>query len=150
LISFGAVAADYDVELARSYAKLFEPATGAKVGKALHCMMPGMLVKQLQSGKQIVPLDVRTPNEFGMFSMTLPNSMRIPVNEVFLQKNLDRIPRDKMVVVVCKSGARAMAVTTALRHLGFNNVYLLKGGMMALAKHLGPKQANPPVKVSAR
>ena len=150
LISFSATAGGYDAELAQSYAKLFEPVAGAKAGKALRLMKPDQLVKNLQQGKQIVSLDIRTPNEFGVFGMTLPDSMSIPVNKVFLPENLDRIPQDKTVVIICKSGTRATAVGTALRHVGFNNVYVLKGGLMALSKYQNAKTANPPPKVAAR
>ena len=38
-------------------------------------------------------------------------------------------------------GARAAAVGTALRHIGFDNVYILKGGFQALAAYYGPRQA---------
>jgi rhodanese-related sulfurtransferase len=151
LISFGVAAAGYDVELAASYAKLFEPAIGARTGKALHLIKPDQLVKELQAGKQIVALDVRTPNEFGVFGLTVPGSIEMPINEVFLPENLERIPQDKTVVVVCKAGTRAAAVGTALRHVGFENVYVLKGGLMALSKYLDPKTANPPMpELSAR
>lgn len=150
LISFSAAAGGYDVELAQSYAKLFEPAVGATTGKALHLMKPEQLINDLQKGKQVVALDVRTPNEFGVFGMTLPDSMSIPVNELFLAENLDRIPHDKPVIVVCKSGTRATAAGTALRHVGFDNVYVLKGGITALSKHLNAKTANPPPRVAVR
>lgn len=146
LISFGVAAAGYDAQLAQSYARLFEPVAGAKAGKALHLMPPGQLVKNLQAGKPLVALDVRTPNEFGVFGLTLPESLSIPVNEVFLPENLERIPQDKTVLVVCKSGTRATAVATALRHIGFSDVYILKGGLVALSTYLTPKVANPPAK----
>jgi rhodanese-related sulfurtransferase len=63
------------------------------------------------------------------------------VNELFKSDNLDKIPTDKPVVIVCKSGARATAVGTALRHIGFDNVYILKGGFQGLSSHFGAKQA---------
>jgi rhodanese-related sulfurtransferase len=150
LISFGVAAADYDVQLAQSYARLFEPVAGAKAGKALHLVKPEGLVKDLQAGKPIVALDIRTPNEFGVLGITLPETLAIPANEVFNPGNLDRIPQDRTVVVVCQSGTRAVAAGTGLRHIGFDNVYVLKGGIMALAKYLTPKTANPPPKVAVR
>jgi rhodanese-related sulfurtransferase len=50
------------------------------------------------------------------------------------------------VVIVCLSGTRASAAGTALRHIGFENVYILKGGFKALAGYLDPKEANAPLK----
>ena len=150
LVFFSSTVVGYDADLAQSYAKFFQPVAGAKMGKALHFVTPEKLVKDLQRGKQIVTLDIRTPNEFGVFGMTLPESMSIPVNNVFQTENLNRIPEDKQVVIICKSGARAIAVGTALRHVGFKNVYILKGGLTALSNYLNAKRANPPEKVAAR
>ena len=149
-LCFSSVVVGYDADLAESYSKFFQPVAGAKMGKALHFVTPQKLVTDLQKGKEVVTLDIRTPNEFGVFGMTLPDSMSIPVNNVFLPENLDRIPEDKQVVIICKSGARAIAVGTALRHVGFKNVYILKGGLMALSKYLSAKTANPPKKLAAR
>lgn len=140
---FGAAAAQaYDQELAASYAALFEPVAGAKAGKAMHLMTAEALMTEVQEGKALVPLDVRTPAEAQVFTMALPGSLAIPVNEVFTGENLARIPTDKKVVVLCLSGTRATAVGTALRHVGFDNVYILKGGYKALVGYLDPKTAN--------
>jgi len=72
--------------------------------------------------------------------------MTIPLNELFTEANLIRIPTDKTVVVLCKSGTRATAAGIALRHIGFENVYILNGGFKALIDYMGPKEANTPVK----
>ena len=143
LIVISSPAWSYDAGLAQSYAELFAPVAGAKAGKALHLMPPEVFVKGLQTKRPIVTIDVRTPNEFGLVGMTLPNNMSIPVNKVFVKENLDRIPKDRPVVIICKTGARATAVGTALRHVGFKNVYVLNGGITALIKYISPKTANP-------
>ena len=132
----------YDKALAESYAKLFEPVAGAKAGKALHVMPPKAFVENIKQGKQLVALDVRTPAEIMVFTMILPGSLAIPASELFKAKNLDRLPTDKPVVVICKSGTRATAVATALRHIGFNNAYILKGGFKMLSVYLDQKTAN--------
>lgn len=136
----------YDHELAASYAQLFEPVAGVKAGKALHLIGPDALVEDLKKGKEVVALDVRTPAESGVFTMALPGSIAIPANELFLEENLERLPTDKRLVVVCKSGTRATAVGTALRHVGFDNVYILKGGFMKLSAYLDAKTSNAPPK----
>ena len=132
----------YDHELAASYAELFQPVAGAKAGKELHLIKVDAFVDGIKKGKEFVALDVRTPAEAGIFTMSLPNSLVIPVNELFQAENLDRLPTDKSVVVVCKSGTRATAVGTALRHVGFDNVFILKGGLKALTAYLDPKTSN--------
>jgi len=136
----------YDMALANSYGDLFAPAKGAGIGKVLHLMKPDVFVDKIKAKETIVAVDVRTPAETGVFSTTLPGSLIIPLNQLFSKDNLNRIPTDKTVVVICKSGVRATAAGTALRHIGFKNVYILKGGFQALSGYMGPKEANAPLK----
>ena len=136
----------YDQTLAASYAELFQPVAGAKAGKALHLIKPQVLVERLKKGHKVVAIDVRTERESSLFTMALPQSMVIPMNKLFQPENLSRLPTDKPIVIVCKSGIRATAAGTALRHIGFENVYILKGGFKALNGYLGPKEANAPLK----
>jgi rhodanese-related sulfurtransferase len=136
----------YDVGLAGGYAQLFAPVKGITAGKALHFMTVPAFVDLVKSGKGLVTVDVRTPAETGVFGVTLPNSLQIPIDQLFQPANLNRIPTDKPVVVICHSGARAIAAATALRHIGFDNVYILKGGLKELAGYLDAKTANMPVK----
>jgi rhodanese-related sulfurtransferase len=141
-VTLGGPAWAYDAALAESYAQLFAPAKGAAVGKNLHLMTPEAFVNALKTAKGVVAVDVRTPAETGVYSVTLPGSLAIPIHELFSETNLKRIPTDRTVVVLCLSGTRATAAGTALRHIGFDNVYVLKGGFKALTAYLGPKQAN--------
>jgi rhodanese-related sulfurtransferase len=136
----------YDTAMAESYAKLFAPVKGAGAGKALHLMKPDAFLNKVKAKEPLVALDIRTPAEIGVFTSILPGSLVIPVNELFTEANLARIPTDKAVVVLCKSGTRATAAGTALRHIGFENVYVLKGGFKALIAYMGPKEANTPLK----
>lgn len=139
-MSVASTAWSYDTEMAQSYAKLFAPAEGGKVGKELHFINPEGFIKNLQAGKEYVALDVRTSGEAAMLGITMPGSMAIPLNELFKEENIQRIPTDKMVVIICKSGARATVAGTALRHIGFDNVYILKGGFQELSAAYGPTE----------
>ena len=76
-------------------------------------------------------------------SYELPDNLTISVDQIFKPENLSKIPTDKPIMVICQSGVRATAVGTALRHIGFDNVYILKGGLKALGSYYGPKQAYP-------
>jgi len=146
LLLMASAAPAYDMELANSYQNLFANVAGAKLGKHIHLIKPDVFVEDIKKGKAQVTLDVRTEKELGIFAMTLPGSMRIPVNVLFKRENLDRLPTDVPIVVICKSGVRATAAATALRHTGFNNAYILKGGIKGLSAYLGPKEANMPPK----
>jgi len=147
LIGISGTGWSYDEGLAASYAKLFAPVVGAKAGKELHLMKAEVFIEKIKAGEPISPLDVRTPGETSIFTTAFPGALIIPINELFAARNLARIPQDRPVVVLCKSGTRATAAGTALRHVGFDNVYILKGGYKALSAYLGPKTANTPPKV---
>ena len=149
-ITIAGPAWSYDSAMAKSYADLFAPVKGAGAGKALHLIPPDVFLNKVKAKEPLVVLDIRTPAETGVYSVTLPGSLVIPVNELFRGANLAQIPTDKTVVVICVSGTRASAAGTALRHIGFENVYILKGGFKALTGYLGPKEANTPLKPAAK
>lgn len=139
LLSFSTVA--YDKAMAEHFSKLFSGIKGADASKALHYVSAETFVQDLKVKKDLLVIDVRTPAETELISMAIPNSIEIPANEIFDAKNLDRIPTDKPVFIVCKSGARATAVGTSLRHLGFDNVFILNGGFQGLSTYYGTVQA---------
>lgn len=136
----------YDTAAAKSYGDMFAPAKGGATGKRIHLIPAEKFVDKVKANVPLVVLDVRTPRELSIFGSTLPGTLNIPLNEVFTKAGLDSIPTDKTVVVLCQSGVRSTAVGTALRHIGFENVYILKGGFKALIGYLGPKQAYAPLK----
>ncbi|WP_217160910.1 rhodanese-like domain-containing protein [Thiocystis violascens] len=136
------MAGAYDAKLAESYANLFMPVQGLQAGKALHCIKPEAFVNRVKRGEPMVTLDVRTPAETGIFTAALPGHLTLSLHELFLPANLARIPKDRTVVVLCKSGLRASAAGTALRHIGFENVFILEGGFKALVDYLDPMTAN--------
>ncbi|NEV63241.1 rhodanese-like domain-containing protein [Thiorhodococcus minor] len=140
----------YDAGLAASYAQLFEPAVGAQTGKALHLMTAEVMVNKIKAGDPLILLDVRTPAEAQIFGGAVPGSLSIPLSALFQEQNLTRIPTDKAVIVLCKSGTRATAAGAALRHIGFDKVFILKGGFKALAAYLDPKTANTPPKTGSK
>ena len=140
-LALGSPAWTYDAEMAKSYQQLFSNVVGAGAGKALNFVSAEAFTQSLKEGKPWVAIDVRTPVEAELFTLSMPGSLAIPTNEVFTAENLALIPRNKPVIIVCKSGARATAVGTSLRHIGFDNVHILKGGFQGLASYFGPKQA---------
>lgn len=99
------------------------------------------VVEAISKGEPLLLLDVRTRQEQSIVGLTYPDSLRLPMNEVFKPENLARIPTDRRVVATCPSGARCLAIALALRQIGFSNVYSMKGGLMDLIKYLNPKTA---------
>lgn len=131
----------YDQALAESYAAFFADVDGAGAGKAMHFITPEAYIDGVKAGKGYIALDVRTEKESALFGLRTENGLTIPAGTLFQKENLEKLPTEKLIVVICKSGARASGVGTALRHLGYDNVYILKGGFQGLSQYYGPKQA---------
>lgn len=81
--------------------------------------------KMLQEDKEVILLDVRTPQEHAQ--IRIPNSKLIPLDEL-RYAYLD-LPKDKKCIVYCRSGERSAFATYFLRHMGYE-AYNLSGGIL--------------------
>lgn len=98
--------------------------------------VPEITVQDLKAwqdkGRNFKLIDVREPHEYEIANL---NGELIPLDTV--SNATDQIPKDKDVVVHCRSGARS---ATAIRELkekyGYDNLYNLKGGILAWAKEI--------------
>lgn len=70
-------------------------------------------------------IDVRPPEHFA--ASHLPNAVNIPMEAI--RNNLDAIPHDKKVILYCNRGYRAYLTSCILLNRGFDNVFVLSGGM---------------------
>ncbi len=129
----------YDVQRAKQYEEFFAPFAGKNVSKSFQAMKVPDLLKAIKSKKELVILDVRTWAEMGVIGFYVPGSLAIPMADVFKPENLAKLPTDKKIVVVCKKGFRASIVAISLRQIGFKDVYIVKGGIDAIAAALSPK-----------
>jgi len=137
LLGFVAVGFSYDAELAKKLDAMFSQMT-PEVLKQRPCQIDAnQLFEMIKKKEDFVILDVRTPQEQSITGITWKNTLNIPMHEVFKPENLNKLPKDKKIVVVCHSGDRAAAVVTGLRAIGFNNAYQFKGGIKELADKVG-------------
>lgn len=91
-------------------------------------------LKKLKDSKADFQLiDVREEHELDVCKI---DGEHIPMDDVF--DNLDKISKEKQVIIHCRSGARSGAVCKKLEDLGYNNVYNLKGGIIAWADEIDP------------
>ncbi len=74
----------------------------------------------------IVLIDVREPEELKNDGY-IAGAVNIPLNT--LQANLNKIPKDKEVVVYCRSGHRSANAMNQLKQLGYTNVKSMAGGI---------------------
>lgn len=76
-------------------------------------------------------IDVREEYELEICQM---GGEHIPMGDVM--DNLDKISKTRQVIIHCKSGARSGAICQVLEKTGYNNVYNLKGGIIAWANDI--------------
>ncbi|MBE2214051.1 MAG: molybdopterin-synthase adenylyltransferase MoeB [Opitutaceae bacterium] len=79
-------------------------------------------------------LDVREPFELQICRVA--GSAHIPMAQV--PRNLDQIPRDAHVLVLCHHGGRSARVTQFLRQNGYDKVSNIAGGVDAWARQIEP------------
>ncbi|MFA6036531.1 MAG: rhodanese-like domain-containing protein [Legionellales bacterium] len=84
------------------------------------------LHEQLKKDEEIFLLDVREPHEFTAFNI---QGYLIPLAE--LLERLNEIPKDKPIVVYCRSGQRSDVAGQLLKSQGYHDVKNLAGGMLA-------------------
>jgi rhodanese-related sulfurtransferase len=72
-------------------------------------------------------LDVRSPEEW--IEYHAPNTLLIPLDE--LPDRIQELPRDRDIVVVCRSGNRSQQGRDILINAGFTRVTSMEGGLKA-------------------
>jgi adenylyltransferase/sulfurtransferase len=99
--------------------------------------IPQLTVKELKArrdaGDDIFLLDVREPYEVQIAQI---GGTVIPQNDV--PQRLAEIPRDREIVVHCRSGARSQRIAEFLKQSGYQNVVNLAGGILAWSDEIDP------------
>lgn len=103
--------------------------------------LPTMTVHELKqlrdTGDNHFLLDVREPHEQSI--CRIDGAVLIPLGD--LEGRTAELPRDKRILVHCKSGGRSARAVSKLRDLGFDDVWNISGGIIAWAREIDPKMA---------
>jgi adenylyltransferase/sulfurtransferase len=92
------------------------------------------LKKRIDAGEDVFILDVREPYEYQIAQI---GGKLIPQNDV--PQRLNEIPRDREIVVQCRSGARSQRIAELLKQSGYTQVVNLAGGILAWSDEIDPK-----------
>ena len=84
-------------------------------------------VEAIRQNPAVFLLDVREPEEYA--AGHIPNITLIPSGEVAAR--LAELPRDKTIIVTCRTGNRSAQVADLLRDQGFTNAHNMIGGIVA-------------------
>jgi len=72
----------------------------------------------LEKNRDFILIDVRTPKEYNKGH--IPTALLIPYNEI--ESHTDKIPKEKLIVLYCKSGGRSGIAASRLKDLGYKKV----------------------------
>ena len=87
--------------------------------------------------KNISPIELNSQlktKDFLFVNVHIPYEGEIENTDLFIpydeiEKNLDKLPKNKKIVLYCRSGRMSQEVADKLVKLGFTKVYNLTGGM---------------------
>ena len=91
--------------------------------------VPATAWQEWASANGATTVDVREPMEWAMG--TLPGAELIPLGE--LHRHVDRLDRQRPLLLVCRSGNRSNTAAAMLARIGFTTANL-SGGMLALGR----------------
>jgi rhodanese-related sulfurtransferase len=137
-ITFGAKAEDLanlDLAYAPPYNNAMDPlhhaANVIRNKQAGHAksISPMEVEKKIQDGDDSVILDVRNPEEWAEGILEAPEVMMIPVGA--LREKADKLPRDKEIIIYCRTSVRAYQAERILENAGFGNVKFMDGSLQA-------------------
>ena len=131
----------YDTGLVKKFDETFSQYTQANLNNSKMLIDANSIMKMLQKKEDFLLLDIRTPAEMQVLGLRTKNTLEIPLDILFKKENLDKLPKEKPIVIVCYSGGRALQAATSLEMLGFKNVKVLYGGIIALVKSDSTKNA---------
>lgn len=86
---------------------------------------PNQAKELIDKAKDVFVLDVRTKGEYD--DVHIKGANLIPIQE--LEQNINKIPKDKRVVVHCTSGKRSAKACEILKDKGLKELYNMEGGI---------------------
>jgi rhodanese-related sulfurtransferase len=89
------------------------------------------LSRRLTEAEDVLLVDIRTPAEIAQGM--IPDAWQLQMHLIPIR--MSEIPKDRDVVIYCRSGARSYQACAYLMQQGYNRVLNLRGGIIAWARH---------------
>ncbi len=93
---------------------------------------PMELKQRLDDGENILVVDVREDWELAITRLDFARQIRM----VEILRHLDKIPKDRPVVIMCRSGSRSIRTIEMLQFKGYKNLLNLEGGILNWAREV--------------
>ncbi len=124
----------YDSHKAQEIEKFYAPMTQKALAESKLFITAEDFLEMVNANKELLLLDVRTRGEHSILSASYKQSLHIPISELFKKENLDKLPQNRPIILICHSGSRGLLAAADLLQIGFTNIHVLKGGFVALAQ----------------
>ncbi|MFH1087058.1 MAG: FAD-dependent oxidoreductase [Chloroflexota bacterium] len=137
-LTFGATVdamANLDLTYAPPYNSAFDPLHHAanvvrnKLAGYARALTPMEVKDKLDKGADFVLLDVRRPDEWKAGHIKATQAVLLPLEE--LRAKLDTLPRDREIVIYCKTSVRAYQAQRILDGAGFQSAAFMDGSLAA-------------------
>ncbi len=94
------------------------------------------LKEKIDNNEDFILLDVREPQEYQFSRIKEKEAMLVPLMR--LPSVIFKLPKDKPIYVLCRSGNRSLQATLWLMENGFENVKNVEGGILAWSDYIDP------------
>jgi rhodanese-related sulfurtransferase len=87
------------------------------------------LINENKENQEFIILDVRTEDEFN--SGHIAESLNIDYKSPNFKDQVGKLDKNKTYLTYCRSGRRSAGASKTMNELGFENIMMIEGGMMA-------------------
>jgi len=94
------------------------------------------LKEKIDKEEDFLLLDVREPQEYEFSRIREKEAILIPLMR--LPSVIGKLPKDKPIYVICRSGNRSLQATLWLIEHGYDNVKNVEGGILAWSNFIDP------------
>ncbi len=90
------------------------------------------LIEENNENPEFVILDVRTIEEYG--AGHIPDSVNINYKSSKFRDQISELDKEKIYLTYCRSGGRSTKSAEIMKEVGFENIYMIDGGIVAWTK----------------
>lgn len=105
---------------------------GKKASISMRTLSAAQFRSELEQSKDKLLIDVREPEEYK--SGFIVGAKNIPLSQ--LEQRLSVIPKDREVLLYCRSGMRSKTAARNLQKHGYTRIAHLRGGISSLEEKL--------------
>jgi len=100
--------------------------------KIVNVQEANKLIEENNENSKFVILDVRTREEYG--AGHIEDSINIDYKSPNFKEEISKLDKEKIYLTYCRSGRRSAKSAEIMKEHGFENIYIIDGGIVAWNK----------------